>query len=774
MSKEEKYFYEFGRFRLDPDKRRLMRDGEQVRLTPKVFDTLLILVESSNRTLEKDELMQLVWPDAAVEENNLNQNISTLRRVLGDTRDESRYIATIPGLGYRFVANVNSVPLAEPVEPDKEPRKLRLVVGGAVEQDEDEEIEKPGSIPISADGTSPVTAITRERDSSERIESLSPLAQPKRESIIDALKHHKRVAALVLALVFIGAAAVAFWVYKLVDPNRTETVAIETAANEIEVTTLTRTGTIGSGAISRDGKHVVYSVRESGRESLWLRQVAAPSAQQIVPSAEVSYQGLTFSLDGNHIYFVRRDGSTQSLYRSPALGGVPMKLLEQVHSPITLSPDGSRLAFVREARDESALIIANVDGSNEQKLATRPMTDHFKVPAWSPDGTEVACSAGSGDPYDIQNSVIAFRVMDGTQRSLTQQKWAYTRWVEWLADGSGLLITGRDRHDGQNQIWHISNPGGAVRKLTSDSKPYFSISLAGESRTLLAVRSDLISDIWVAPDWKKEQARKITLGTGSYGTISYAPDGKIVYSSAASGLGDIWIMNGDGSNAKQLTADGGVNDDPMVSPDGRYIVFASNRAGVSNIWRMNADGSNPVRLTSGSGEKFPQCSPDGKWVVYNSVATNQDLYSLWKVPIEGGEPLRLTDSNTLYPAISPDGTRIAYFYRDESSNGRYRIAVIPFEGGQPEKTFEVGEGLDLFPYVRWFPDGQSLTYGAARDGFHNIWMQPLGGGPAQKLTDLKIEGRFPFDWSRDGKQLVFVRRLWTNDLVVLRNFTPKL
>ena len=106
MSEEEKYFYEFGRFRLDPVKRRLLRDGEPVRLTPKAFDTLLILIESSDRTIEKYDLMQRVWPDAVVEENNLNQNISALRRVLGDSRDESRYIATIPGLGYRFVAEV--------------------------------------------------------------------------------------------------------------------------------------------------------------------------------------------------------------------------------------------------------------------------------------------------------------------------------------------------------------------------------------------------------------------------------------------------------------------------------------------------------------------------------------------------------------------------------------------------------------------------------------------------------------------------------------------
>jgi Tol biopolymer transport system component len=229
-------------------------------------------------------------------------------------------------------------------------------------------------------------------------------------------------------------------------------------------------------------------------------------------------------------------------------------------------------------------------------------------------------------------------------------------------------------------------------------------------------------------------------------------------------------MNADGGGQKQLTADAGVNEDAVVSPDGKYIVFGSNRAGVFNIWRMNSDGGNPLKLTSGAGEKFPQCSPDGRWVVYNSIAPDRDLYALWKVPIEGGEPSRLTDTNTYYPAISPDNLHIAYYYPDESSGSKYKIAVIPFAGGQPERTFEVSSELDFIPYVRWSSDGQSLTYAAARDGFHNIWTQPLSGGPARQLTDFKIEGRLLFDWSRDGKQLLFVRRLWTNDLVLLRNF----
>jgi TolB-like protein/DNA-binding winged helix-turn-helix (wHTH) protein/Tfp pilus assembly protein PilF len=109
MSEQKKHFYEFGPFRIDPLKRRLLRDGEVIRLTPKAFDLLLVLVEESGRTIEKDELLEKVWPGTAVEENNLNQNITTLRKSLGDSRQESQYIATISGVGYRFVAEVRIV-----------------------------------------------------------------------------------------------------------------------------------------------------------------------------------------------------------------------------------------------------------------------------------------------------------------------------------------------------------------------------------------------------------------------------------------------------------------------------------------------------------------------------------------------------------------------------------------------------------------------------------------------------------------------------------------
>ena len=108
MNNAQPHIYEFGDFRVDSSRRILFRDTDQIPLTPKVFDTLALLVANHGQVLDKKELMSAVWPDTAVEENNLNQHVSALRRIFGETRGENRYIATIPGKGYCFTADVRT------------------------------------------------------------------------------------------------------------------------------------------------------------------------------------------------------------------------------------------------------------------------------------------------------------------------------------------------------------------------------------------------------------------------------------------------------------------------------------------------------------------------------------------------------------------------------------------------------------------------------------------------------------------------------------------
>jgi len=109
MSKQIRQFYEFGPFRMDLSQRVLFREGKPVALPPKIFGTLLALVERSGQIVEKDKLIKEVWPETFVEENNLTQYISALRKTLGDGRHEHRYIETIPRRGYRFAAEVREV-----------------------------------------------------------------------------------------------------------------------------------------------------------------------------------------------------------------------------------------------------------------------------------------------------------------------------------------------------------------------------------------------------------------------------------------------------------------------------------------------------------------------------------------------------------------------------------------------------------------------------------------------------------------------------------------
>jgi DNA-binding winged helix-turn-helix (wHTH) protein/tetratricopeptide (TPR) repeat protein len=125
LSDTQPHIYEFGDFRVDPARRILFRADDQILLTPKVFDTLVLLVENHGQILDKKTLMNAIWPDTAVEENNLNQNVSMLRRIFGETRGENRYIATVPGKGYCFTAAVRT---ASPPTPEEALTHFRIGV----------------------------------------------------------------------------------------------------------------------------------------------------------------------------------------------------------------------------------------------------------------------------------------------------------------------------------------------------------------------------------------------------------------------------------------------------------------------------------------------------------------------------------------------------------------------------------------------------------------------------------------------------------------------
>ena len=700
--------------------------------------------------------MRAVWPDTVVEENNLTRNISALRKALGESPGEHRYVVTIPGRGYQFVADLKeSSNGSEDVLMARHTRS-RIVV-------EDETIDHESAafgLPI-ADFAS----------ASRTTEYESLAVRP-----IGKIRRYKKGAVIILLAVL--AASIVMWVPRFIDRMRSGSKA-PPALQKLEITTITHTGNAGEAAISPDGKYIAYRLIEAGRQALWLRHLATGSNQQILPPTDAQYYGLTFSCDGSHIYFVRseKNNPLRSLYRMALLGGVPTNLIADVRHAPGFSPDGSRMVFVRESLGlgESALMISNADGSGEQKLAVRKLSDGLwsAPPAWSPDGKSIACTVGSAEVGGINIALVEVRVEDGIERTITAQKWRAIRNIGWLSDGSGLLITARERL-GPN-IWHISYPDGEARSITNDSTSYVGLSLTADSSGLVTIKSDLQTNIWIVPTGAASTptgaAHRITFGASNYHRVTWLPDGRLSFASSASSPMDIWVMNADGTGQKQLTAESGANWHQSASPDGRYIVFVSDRSGANNIWRIDTDGANPKQLTSGRGERFPDCSPDGRWVVYTSVSADQNFFTLWKVSIDGGAPVQLTNTHSLWPAVSPDGKWVAYFYRDAQPDSQYKLAVIPFVGGSPVKTFDLPPVALQSPYlVRWTADGRALTYAADLDNISNIWTQPIDGGKPVQLTDFKSDQIFSFDWSRDGKQLVCSRGAWTGDVVLMSNF----
>ena len=534
---------------------------------------------------------------------------------------------------------------------------------------------------------------------------------------------------------------------------------------------LTNTGTSVSAAISPDGKYVVHAVAEAGQQSLWVRQVATTTNVQIVPPAEVRYTGLAFSRDGNFIYYCKFDkGSVFAvLYQIPVLGGQTRKVVEDIDSAITIAPDNSQFAFIRNAIDqrESHLIVATFEGTAERVLASRKLPDGFiGSPGWSPDGKILACPIQNiSDGFHA--NLVAVNLADGAQTPLTDQKWLGIGRVIWVNGGSGLVMTAADQATRLAQIWYLSYPGGALRRITNDLNNYSGVSLNEESNILVTVQADRLSSIWVAPDGDSDRARQLTSGAGRYegaSGISWSPDGKIIYSATVNGNPDIWIMDADGTNRKQLTYNAGFNLFPTVSPDGRHIVFSSTRGGTFNIWRMGIDGTDPVRLTNGVGENMPTISPDSQWIVYMGFGTGRP--TLWKVPYDGGESVQLSDELMIYPAFSPDGKTIACLYWDGQLGSSFSLALVSLDGTQPPRLLGTAAMAAQLPLIRWSRDGRSITFAESRSGVGNIWSLPVTGGEPRQLTQFKSDEIFAFDWSPDG-QLASARGTTTTDVVIV-------
>lgn len=754
MSNERNELYEFGQFRLDVREHKLERlDGyANGSLPEKTFQILCILVQNSGHLLTKGELMDLVWPDSFVEENNLDKRIHAIRNYLGEKPGEQKYIETVRLHGYRFVADVTKF------ERDE-------VSNGGTQTESGEDQVFAHALPerLTESGAHAIVNLAEWRRvvKDEQFEgSYSPPVELADKTIASPTRRTSafrwRLAAGAAAVLVIVAVGTYFYFQS---GARAPSFAMS------NIRRITTNGNSSYPALSPDGKYIAYVSRGAkNRLSMRLLHIETGAATEIYsPTESKDIVNPSFSPDGNFIYFVQSDAGSpaQALFRMSVLGGVPQKVVDGLQW-YAASPDGTRLAYTRKSREtgESLVVISKTDGTGEYQLATRPQSEPYSFLSWSPDNRSIAVSVGSREVSGERMYPVEISLDDGSQREITSERWQYLSFVHYTADGRGLLVSGSDLQTSIIGAWHLSRSSGEANPLTGIPEVYTVNSQTADSRTFAAQTVKLDSNIWVAEvgDDAITQARQITTGNDG-GRVSFMPDGRILFTTGNSrSMPDIWVMNADGTGRKQLTtADQGINSMPSASPDGRYILFDSDRAGSINIWRMDADGGNPKQLTFGKNEKGPSISPDGKWVAY----TSGDYGTLWRVPIDGGTPERL--GSGLGVVYSPDGKWII-------STSDWRFRLLPAAGGEPVRKFGLPAGLDINLHGgQWLPDGSAFIFVAGRDGIWNVYRQPIVGGDPVQLTDFQSTDEiYSPAFSPDGKQLVFSRGGWRFDIYLLR------
>ncbi len=671
-----------------------------------------------------------------------------------------------------FEAILNKAPTS-PVRLNPEmPPKLEEIISKALEKDRDLRYQSASEMRtdlkrLRRDTTSGRETVAADRTPAAAATVSEPSAGPPSSTAIllgEAGRHKFTVGLFVAGMVLLlGGLGVA--IYKL------SVRKSELNFQNMKIVRVTESGKASDVAVSPDGQYVVYVLQEGEKQSLNVRQVATGSDVQVLPPDVVNFRGLAYSPDGNYIYFTRSDKSNPNysyLWQMPALGGTPRQLVRDIDSPVGFSPDGRQFAFARGVpeKGEVRLVVAGADGSGERTLATLSGA-LLGGSDWSPDGRTVAITTTGGTKV-TRRVISAISVSDGKVHAI----YSTPNWLgrpRWLADGSGLLVTVWDPALGwRAQLWQISFPGGEAHRFTNDltdyrySDQWSPLDMTRDRKTLATIESTTAADLWVAPAGDAARARRITTGARANNGLAWLASGALVYADFDD---DLFSVQEDGSKRTLLAPGQNANELPATCGDGRFIVFLAYRNEKLNVWRMEADGSNPVQLTDEALAYNPECSPDGKSVLYTRI---NDM-TAWQMPIQGGPPSQVVLPNFTggAPQISPDGKLLAYLAMPATMSSPMVLTVVPFGGGSPVYRFDVPMGAAR---IRWAPDGKALDYRLTRGGASNIWRQQLAGGPPKQITNLESDLIFDFAWSRDGKQLALARGSISSDVVLISNF----
>jgi len=312
--------------------------------------------------------------------------------------------------------------------------------------------------------------------------------------VVKSGKRRKTWLAMGVSVVLVLMAAVGYGVYYFL--SHKGAVPYE----NFTISQITNTGKAMAAAISPDGKFLLSVVDDHGKQSLWLRNILTNSDAQVIPSEDARYLDPAFSPDGNYIYF-RKDVSyieAIDMLRSPVLGGSPQVIVHDVDTAFTFSPEGKRMAYVRNNPEmgKFQVLMANAEGTDERMLSGGLSSAIPNAIAWSPDGKQIASAIpGLGDAL---GTIQLQDVVSAKTQTLGRFNEEFVD-LAWLPDGRGILATYRSPAVQGSQVGFISHPGGQFRTVTKDTNSYRTLTLSADGKTLVTVQQKSSQTLYLMP-----------------------------------------------------------------------------------------------------------------------------------------------------------------------------------------------------------------------------------------------------------------------------------